>query len=91
MVFHPTKVFDFSSSVGHHIILAHAYAANTYRKSKQNGAIGITLDCIWYLPLDASPEGMARTPVSTTRLLMTHIKAAEGVVASLATRIGVYH
>ncbi|KDQ22429.1 glycoside hydrolase family 1 protein [Pleurotus ostreatus PC15] len=43
--------------VGHHIILAHAYAANTYRKSKQNGAIGITLDCIWYLPLDASPEG----------------------------------
>lgn len=56
--------------VGHHIILAHAYAANVYRKSKQDGAIGITLDCIWYLPFDESAE------------------AAEGVVASLATRIG---
>ncbi|KAL4262783.1 glycosyl hydrolase 1 family protein [Pleurotus pulmonarius] len=42
--------------VGHHIILAHAYAANAYRKSQQTGAIGITLDCIWYLPFDGSPE-----------------------------------
>ncbi|KAF9493202.1 beta-glucosidase 1A [Pleurotus eryngii] len=74
-VFAPGRSSDRSrsekgDSVGHHIILAHAYAANAYRKSKQNGAIGITLDCIWYLPFDESPE------------------AADGVVASLATRIG---
>lgn len=46
-------------SVGHNLILAHAYTVKLYReqfKSTQGGQIGITLDLQWQLPWDNSPE-----------------------------------
>ncbi|KAF7792027.1 hypothetical protein EIP86_003054 [Pleurotus ostreatoroseus] len=46
-------------SVGHHVILAHAYATKLYReefKAKQGGQIGITLNGDWAMPYDDSPE-----------------------------------
>jgi beta-glucosidase len=45
--------------VGHHIILSHAYAVKLYReefKPSQGGSIGITLDCVWLMPYDDTPE-----------------------------------
>ncbi|GLB39191.1 putative glycosyl hydrolase 1 family protein [Lyophyllum shimeji] len=46
--------------VSHNLILSHAYAAKLYReefKPTQGGSIGITLDCVWYMPYDGdSPE-----------------------------------
>ena len=47
------------SSVGHHLILAHAYACKLYReqfKQAQGGSIGITLNGDMALPYDDSPE-----------------------------------
>jgi len=41
--------------VAHNLILAHAYAVKLYReefKQPQGGFIGITLDCVWYMPYD---------------------------------------
>ncbi len=46
-------------SVGHNLILAHAYAVKLYReqfKPSQGGQIGITLDLHWQLPWDDSPN-----------------------------------
>ncbi|XP_018439685.1 beta-glucosidase 44 [Raphanus sativus] len=43
--------------VSHHLILAHAAAAQRYRKyyqEKQKGRIGILLDFVWYEPLTSS-------------------------------------
>ncbi|KAJ8509392.1 hypothetical protein ONZ45_g8418 [Pleurotus djamor] len=45
--------------VGHHLILAHAYAVQAYRALSQGGSIGVTLDCIWYLPYTATAEDQA--------------------------------
>ena len=48
---HPT-------SVGHNLILAHAYTVKLYRdefKANQGGQIGITLDLQWQEPWDGSP------------------------------------
>jgi hypothetical protein len=45
-------------SVGHSVILAHAYAVKAYReefKEKQRGQIGITLNGDWAMPYDDSP------------------------------------
>ncbi|CDO77449.1 Glycoside Hydrolase Family 1 protein [Trametes cinnabarina] len=47
------------SSVGHNVILSHAYAVKLYRehfKPTQGGTIGITLNGDWALPYDDSPE-----------------------------------
>lgn len=47
------------NSVGHHVILSHAYAVKIYReefKEKQGGQIGITLNGDWALPWDDKPE-----------------------------------
>ncbi|RDB27621.1 Beta-glucosidase 1B [Hypsizygus marmoreus] len=41
--------------VGHNLILSHAYAAKLYHEESQptqGGVIGITLDCVWYMPYD---------------------------------------
>lgn len=46
-------------SVGHHLILAHAYAVKAYReefKPTQRGTIGITLNGDMSMPWDNSPE-----------------------------------
>ena len=46
-------------SVGHHLILAHAYACKLYKdtfKAAQGGQIGITLNGDMALPWDDSPE-----------------------------------
>ena len=46
-------------SVGHNVILAHAYASKLYReqfKQPQGGVIGITLNGDWSMPYDDSPE-----------------------------------
>ncbi|KAH9924982.1 beta-glucosidase 1B [Epithele typhae] len=48
--------------VGHHLILAHAYACKLYRdefKAAQGGQIGITLNGDMALPYDDSPENIA--------------------------------
>ncbi|KAF5351087.1 hypothetical protein D9756_008356 [Leucocoprinus leucothites] len=47
--------------VGHHLILAHAYAMKAYREefSIQGGRVGITLDCPWYMPFDDKPENVS--------------------------------
>lgn len=48
-----------TSSVGHNLILAHAYACKLYReqfKAAQGGQIGITLNGDMALPYDDSPE-----------------------------------
>ena len=48
-----------SQSVGHNVILAHAYAVQLYRrdyKPEQHGVIGITLNGDWAMPYDDSPE-----------------------------------
>ena len=45
--------------VGHHVILAHASAADIYRKmykDRHGGQIGITLNGDWAEPWDDSPE-----------------------------------
>lgn len=50
-----------SFSVGHSIILAHAYAVKLYREVYQGengGQIGITLDCHWTIPYDDTPESL---------------------------------
>ncbi|KAG6813052.1 hypothetical protein H0H92_014324 [Tricholoma furcatifolium] len=42
-------------SVAHNLILAHAFVVKLYRESfkkDQNGSIGVTLDCVWYIPYD---------------------------------------
>ncbi|KAF8067878.1 beta-glucosidase 1A [Lyophyllum atratum] len=42
-------------SVSHNLILSHGYAVKLYRdefKAAQGGSIGITLDCVWYMPYD---------------------------------------
>lgn len=55
-----TFIFD---SVGHNVILAHAYASKLYReefKQAQGGQIGITLNGDWALPYDDSPESASR-------------------------------
>ncbi|KAF8157033.1 beta-glucosidase 1A [Crassisporium funariophilum] len=47
--------------VSHNLILAHAYAVKHFRQHiqpTQGGAIGITLDCLWYLPYDQTPENV---------------------------------
>ena len=47
------------TSVGHHVILAHAYTVKLYReefKDKQGGQIGITLNGDWAMPYDDSPQ-----------------------------------
>ena len=46
-------------SVGHSVILSHAYAVKLYRdefKQKQGGQIGITLNGDWAMPYDDSPQ-----------------------------------
>ncbi|TFK41686.1 beta-glucosidase 1A [Crucibulum laeve] len=46
---------------GHHVILTHAYAVKLYRdkfQPTQGGVIGITLDSLWYIPYDDSPENV---------------------------------
>lgn len=46
-------------SVGHSVILAHAYASKLYReqfKQAQGGQIGVTLNGDWSMPYDDSPE-----------------------------------
>lgn len=46
-------------SVGHSVIVSHAYAAKLYReefKQSQGGQIGITLNGDWALPYDNSQE-----------------------------------
>lgn len=52
-------------SVGHSVILAHAYAVKAYRnefKAIQKGEIGITLNGDWAIPYDDTPES-AHTPI----------------------------
>jgi beta-glucosidase/6-phospho-beta-glucosidase/beta-galactosidase len=47
------------NSVGHSVILSHAYAVKLYReefKQKQGGQIGITLNGDWAMPYDDSPQ-----------------------------------
>lgn len=42
-------------SVGHNLILAHAFSVKLYRENYQKvqgGTIGISLDCPWYMPYD---------------------------------------
>ncbi|KAG6907815.1 hypothetical protein DXG01_007297 [Tephrocybe rancida] len=44
-----------SVSVGHNLLLSHAFAVKLYREQfqgKQKGSIGITLDCVWCIPYD---------------------------------------
>ena len=51
-----------TSSVGHNVVLAHAYAVKRYREnfqSTQKGQIGITVDGHWLLPYDDSAESKA--------------------------------
>ncbi|XP_023516698.1 beta-glucosidase 12-like [Cucurbita pepo subsp. pepo] len=46
-------------TVGHHLILAHAAAANLYKtkyQADQKGEIGITLASTWYIPYSDSEE-----------------------------------
>jgi beta-glucosidase len=50
-------------SVGHHLILSHAFAVRLYRENFAGsaggvggGQIGITLDCVWYIPYDADSQ-----------------------------------
>ncbi len=53
----PCRTID--TSVGHNVILAHAYAVKVYRedfKEKQGGQIGVTLNGDWAMPYDDSPE-----------------------------------
>lgn len=48
-----------SYSVGHHVILSHAYAVKIYReefKEAQGGQIGVTLNGDWAVPYDDKPE-----------------------------------
>ncbi|XP_050210008.1 beta-glucosidase 13-like [Mercurialis annua] len=45
--------------VGHHLLLAHAYAVQVYREKYNNGKIGITLDLTWPEPMSDSPEDIA--------------------------------
>ncbi|ESK96275.1 beta-glucosidase [Moniliophthora roreri MCA 2997] len=43
--------------VAHNLLLAHASAVASYRQKfwpSQAGSIGITLDCVWYMPYDES-------------------------------------
>lgn len=49
-------------SVGHNVILAHAYAVKLYRdefKDVQGGQIGVTLNGDWAMPYDNSPESVS--------------------------------
>lgn len=39
-------------TVGHNLLLAHAYAVDKYRQLKQTGKIGITLNATWHEPYD---------------------------------------
>ena len=53
------------NSVGHSVILSHAYAVKAYReefKEQQGGQIGITLNGDWALPYDDSPESASLSP-----------------------------
>ncbi|KAF8180352.1 beta-glucosidase 1A [Pholiota molesta] len=50
--------------VGHHLILAHAYAVRSFRQTfapVHGGSIGITLDTGSYLPYDDKPENVQAT------------------------------
>ncbi|KAK7047906.1 Beta-glucosidase 1B [Paramarasmius palmivorus] len=53
--------------VAHNVLLAHASAVKLYRNEfapKQGGKIGITLDCVWYMPWDENnPEGWFADPI----------------------------
>lgn len=75
-----------SFSVGHHLILAHAYAVKAYREEfkAQGGQIGVTLDCVWYMPYDDSPESMSFklfpcTPSLSTGAFITDVAATQRV------------
>ncbi|XP_050210211.1 beta-glucosidase 13-like [Mercurialis annua] len=46
-------------TVGHHLLLAHAYAVQVYREKDNTGKIGITLDLTWPEPMSGSPEDVA--------------------------------
>lgn len=53
----------FPYSVAHHLILSHAFAAKLYHEefagsagSTGGGQIGITLDCVWYIPYDSDNQ-----------------------------------
>lgn len=49
-------------SVGHNLILAHAYAVKAYRETSQavGGSIGITLDSMGFIPYDDTPESKSK-------------------------------
>ena len=70
------------SSVGHNVILSHAYAAKLYReefKPKQGGQIGITLNGDWQMPYDDSPESTRFSPILFNR---THVRIFPDVEAA---------
>jgi beta-glucosidase len=85
-------------SVGHNIILAHAYAVKLFREvvqPAQGGSIGITLDCPHFMPYDESLESKQITlpPIivcsnrnnSTLTTLKTDVIAAQ---RATDTRLG---
>ncbi|XP_039114952.1 LOW QUALITY PROTEIN: beta-glucosidase 6-like [Dioscorea cayenensis subsp. rotundata] len=50
--------------VAHHVLIAHATAADIYRKkykAAQNGIIGISFDVMWFEPMTNSPQDIAAT------------------------------
>ncbi|KAJ7587215.1 glycoside hydrolase superfamily [Mycena floridula] len=54
----------FFTSVGHNLILSHAYAVKLYRnkyQASQNGTIGIMLNCGWYMPYNEEAQNVAAT------------------------------
>ena len=56
---HPLVASEPNTSVGHHIILAHAYAVKAFREETfptHGGSIGITCDALWFIPYDDAPE-----------------------------------
>ena len=66
---HVARLFASLGSVGHHLILSHAYACKLYREQfqgTQGGTIGITLNGDMAIPYDDSPE--SELPLLTRRL-----------------------